>query len=147
MTNLTPDEIVTLETVKKVSLNEIKFTFFSQSLKKYQLYSTLGFYSIAFAVMFQNRSFITKFYFFSSVFIGGFFGFFLGALLNTKKSVVLFDKLGKEFEISRNTKQAILSKRKDLTEIEKSEIMQKHRQDNDLQLIKMVGKSLEDLQY
>lgn len=54
--------------------------------------------------------------------IGGLFGISFGSLWSIRPSVVELDKLGREFELSRQAKQFIFNKRKDLTPEQKSEI-------------------------
>lgn len=58
----------------------------------------------------------------------------MGHLLNAKHSIILYDKLGKDFELSRNTKQSIFNKRRDLSEVEKSEIYMKMKENREKQL-------------
>ena len=47
-------------------------------------------------------------------------------MLNSKKSVIMLDRLGNEFNISRNTKQSIFTNRIDLTDEQKHEIYGTH---------------------
>jgi hypothetical protein len=58
-------------------------------------------------------------------------GFFIGGHLNAKKAVVLLDKLGNEYSLSRVYKQTIFSKRKDLPEELKAEIYMKMNKENE----------------
>ena len=76
--------------------------------------------------LYLKRSYITKPYLFFTCLTGVIFGFSLGNLLNVRYAVTLYDKLGNEFEISRNAKQSIFNKRRDLTAIQKAEIYRKY---------------------
>lgn len=49
----------------------------------------------------------------------------MGGYMNAKKAIVLIDKLGSEYQLSRIYKQTIFTKRKDLTEEMKAEIYMK----------------------
>ena len=80
--------------------------------------------------MYKQRSYVTKLFILSTIFTGTIFSFSLANLLNVKNSVILFDKLGEEFEVSRVTKENLFNKRKDLTAIEKAEIYKKMNSKN-----------------
>lgn len=56
----------------------------------------------------------------------------MGNFLNAKPSVILYDQLDPEFELSRNAKQGIFTKRRDLSPIEKSEIFNYNNQNKKL---------------
>jgi hypothetical protein len=58
-------------------------------------------------------------------------GFFLGGYLNAKKAIILMDKLGNEYQLSRIYKQTIFSKRKDLSEEMKGEIYMRMNKENE----------------
>lgn len=75
----------------------------------------------------------------NKIFSGLLFGFSLGHLLNARYAVILLDRLGNEFEISRNAKQAIFTKRKDLNNIEKAEIFSAHKQQVDNQVDSLIS--------
>jgi hypothetical protein len=59
-------------------------------------------------------------------------GFFIGGQRNAKKAVVLLDKLGTEYSLSRVYKQTIFSKRKDLSEELKAEVYMKMNKENEI---------------
>ena len=51
--------------------------------------------------------------------------------MNSKQSIVLWDRLGREFELSRNVKQSVFSKRKDISTELKAEIYFKQNKKNE----------------
>ena len=60
--------------------------------------------------------------------------------MNFKKTIITVDKLGKEFVISRNIKQIIFNKRRDLTDEMKAEIYVKLQKENEEIENKLRGK-------
>jgi hypothetical protein len=57
------------------------------------------------------------------------FGFFFGNLMSMKPNIILLDKLGKEYLLSRQVKQKIFSSRKDISDELRSEVYLKMQQD------------------
>ena len=55
----------------------------------------------------------------------------MGGYMNSKKAIVLIDKMGSEYQLSRIYKQTIFTKRKDLTEEMKAEIYMKMNQERE----------------
>ena len=55
----------------------------------------------------------------------------MGGYMNSKKAIVLIDKMGSEYQLSRIYKQTIITKRKDLTEEMKAEIYMKMNQERE----------------
>ncbi len=71
-----------------------------------------------------------RFVFVSGILFPLFAGFFIGGFRNSTKSLVLMDKLGSEYTMSRIYKQTIFTKRKDLSDEMKAEIYLKMNQEN-----------------
>ncbi len=61
--------------------------------------------------------------------------------MNSRYAVILLDKLGNEFEISRNAKQAIFTKRKDLSAIEKAEIFSAQKEEVDKSVDQLINRT------
>jgi hypothetical protein len=58
-------------------------------------------------------------------------GFFIGGYRNSKPSLILMDKLGSEYTMSRIYKQTIFTRRKDLSDELKAEIYMKMNKENE----------------
>lgn len=71
-----------------------------------------------------------RFVFVSGVVFPVLLGFFLGGYRNSKKSIILMDKLGSEYSMSRIYKQTIFTKRRDLSDEVKAEIYMKMNKEN-----------------
>ena len=108
-TNLTPDELILIEELDSTRRKSI-------------IKSSIGFYSITGLFCYYKRSYITKSYLFVTFVLGIPFSISLGYLLNVKSTIIALDMLGKEYETSRQAKQFIFNKRRDLSSEQKSEI-------------------------
>lgn len=108
-TNLSPDEIILKSKINKKIFKSI-------------ILFECGFISLLGMICFLKRSFISKSYIFISLLLGTIFSVNAGCLINAKYTIVELDKLGNEFELSRQAKQFIFSKRRDLSTEQKSEI-------------------------
>lgn len=58
-------------------------------------------------------------------------GFNVAGYKTAKKATILMDKLGSEYQLSRNYKQTIFSKRRDISEELKGEIYMKMNKENE----------------
>jgi hypothetical protein len=98
--------------------------------KEWRKASVLCFLAFTPFLYFQ-RSLLRRSHIISLFFMSITFGFFWGNFVNSKKAIILLDKLGKEFQLSRNYKQTIFNKRRDLSEEMKAEIYMKLNREND----------------
>jgi hypothetical protein len=63
-----------------------------------------------------------KYWIFTNITISCLLGFFYGNLMSMKTNIVLLDKLGAEYLLSRQIKQKIFTSRKDISEELRAEI-------------------------
>ncbi len=72
-----------------------------------------------------------KYWIFTNITISCLFGFFCGNLMSMKVNIVLLDKLGSEYLLSRQIKQKIFTNRKDISEELRAEIYLKMQMDEE----------------
>lgn len=68
----------------------------------------------------------------------------MGGYMNSKKAIVLIDRMGSEYQLSRIYKQTIFTKRKDLTEEMKAEIYMKMNQEREKMDMSVSGENEEE---
>jgi hypothetical protein len=72
-----------------------------------------------------------KYWVFTNFTFSCLFGFFFGNLMSMKPNIILLDKLGKEYVLSRQVKQKIFTGRKDISNELRNEVYLKMQMENE----------------